>query len=293
MTPFPLDGVYTQFATTKVNSTGVATDADSTPTFDVFEDTTATPILAAQNAVKPTGKTGVYYASFTCSAANGFDVGKCYNVVLSATVSTIVQKQAIASFRLVPAEANAGYPKVNAWYVRDTLQTGRDLGASVLLSPGTGTGQVDLTSGVVKANWVQVLATALTEGATGRLAAGFKQFFNVATPVSTMEAITIVGTVTNLTNAPTTGNLTAAMKASVNAEVLDVMSVDNHGEPTGVPGATVSWGEKLDRIYMVVRNKLTVTSGVKTFYDDSGTAEWKKNLSDDGTTYTEGEGISP
>lgn len=38
---------------------------------------------------------------------------------------------------------------VNATKIGGTTQTGRDLGASVLLSPGTGTGQIDLSSGKV------------------------------------------------------------------------------------------------------------------------------------------------
>lgn len=79
-----------------------------------------------------------------------------------------------------------------------TAQTARDVGASVLLSSGTGTGQLDFTSGVVKANLAQILGTALTETA-GQIAGGFKQFFNIASPTSTMNTITTVTTATNLT----------------------------------------------------------------------------------------------
>lgn len=46
---------------------------------------------------------------------------------------------------------------VSTKYVGGTLQTARDLGASVLLSTGTGTGQLDFTSGVVKSNSTQWL----------------------------------------------------------------------------------------------------------------------------------------
>jgi hypothetical protein len=97
---------------------------------------------------------------------------------------------------------------VNAVNVGGTAQTGRDIGASVLISAGTGTGQLDVTSGVIKANLAQILGTALTETA-GLIAAGFKQFFNISGPTSTMN------TITNLTNAPTAGDLTATMKTSV------------------------------------------------------------------------------
>jgi hypothetical protein len=45
-----------------------------------------------------------------------------------------------------------------------TAQTARDIGASVLLSSGTGTGQLDFTSGVVKSNLTQI--TGNTSGPT-------------------------------------------------------------------------------------------------------------------------------
>ena len=80
----------------------------------------------------------------------------------------------------------------NAVALGGTTQTGRDIGASVLLSPGTGTGQLDFTSGVVKANLAQILGTALTETA-GYLAAGFKKFFNVAVPVHTVASVDQTG----------------------------------------------------------------------------------------------------
>jgi hypothetical protein len=81
---------------------------------------------------------------------------------------------------------------VNVTHIADTSQTGRDIGSSVLLSSGTGTGQLDFTSGVVKANLVSILGTLLTETA-GYLSAGFKKFFNVASPVFTAESINQTG----------------------------------------------------------------------------------------------------
>lgn len=48
----------------------------------------------------------------------------------------------------------SGRPEVNTTHVSGTAQTARNLGASVLLSPGTGTGQVLLSSGAVTAGTV-------------------------------------------------------------------------------------------------------------------------------------------
>lgn len=70
--------------------------------------------------------------------------------------------------------------------------TARDIGASVLLSTGTGTGQLDFTSGVVKANLAQILGTALTETA-GQIAAAFKKVFDVAAPVFTALSVNQTG----------------------------------------------------------------------------------------------------
>lgn len=100
---------------------------------------------------------------------------------------------------------------VNVSKFGGTSVTGRDLGASVLLSPGTGTGQLDITAGVVKANLVQILATALTETA-GQLAAGFKKFFNVTVPT-----LTVGGTDQSGDNYPRLG---APAGASIAADIL-------------------------------------------------------------------------
>ena len=77
-------------------------------------------------------------------------------------------------------------------------------------------------NGNMKSSVVEWITTLLTEGAAGRFIAGLKQFFDIATPTSTMNtvtAVTTVATTTNVTNAPTAGDLTATMKASVTSAV--------------------------------------------------------------------------
>jgi hypothetical protein len=69
-----------------------------------------------------------------------------------------------------------------------TAQTARDLGASVLLSSGTGTGQLDFTSGVVKANPTQILGTAISTPATaGILDVNLKNIANATVSTSTAQ----------------------------------------------------------------------------------------------------------
>jgi len=86
-------------------------------------------------------------------------------------------------------------------------------------------------------------------------------------------------------------DLSATMKASVNAEVVDALNVDTYAEPSGAPPATASLVRKIGQIYMTLRNKFTSTASAKTFFDDGGASEWTKALSDNGTTYTEDEGV--
>jgi hypothetical protein len=69
---------------------------------------------------------------------------------------------------------------------------------------------------------------------------------------------------------------------------LDTLT-DAYGEPTGVPAASATLLTKVGYLYMALRNQVDVTATKKTFYDDGGVAEWEKDLSDNGTTYTETE----
>jgi uncharacterized protein YjbJ (UPF0337 family) len=143
-------------------------------------------------------------------------------------------------------QANNGNIDANAVRLGGTTQTGRDVGASVLLSAGTGTGQLDFTSGVVKANLAQILGTALTETA-GQIAAGFKQFFNIASPTSTMNLVTTVGSVTGSVASVTgaVGSVTGAVGSvtgNVGGNVVgSVASVSGAvGSVTGNVGGNVT-----------------------------------------------------
>ena len=120
-----------------------------------------------------------------------------------------------------------GLPDVNTTKLSGTTQTARDIGASVLLSTGTGAGQLDFTSGIVKANLTQILGTLLTETA-GLLAGGFKKFFNVAAPTGTLNSIpdAVAGAAGGLriagTNAAVTENITGNITGNLSGSVGSV-----------------------------------------------------------------------
>lgn len=166
-------------------------------------------------------------------------------ISIAGTTTNLIQSDALIQLQTFDPYSITN--PVNATQLNGASLTARDIGASVLLSTGTGTGQLDFTSGVVKANLAQILGTALTETA-GLIAGAFKQFFNVASPTSTLNTIT---TVTNLTNTPTTGDFNATQKTSLNAAtpasvvgnvggVAGVTFPANVASPTNITAGTIA-----------------------------------------------------
>lgn len=101
--------VYFDFATFNP-TTGGNLVADSTPTFAVYEESTDTDIGVGGNATLRTSLTNKYRISFTCSSANGFELGKWYSVYATAVVSGITSTAVVKNFRIKAAENVAGYP---------------------------------------------------------------------------------------------------------------------------------------------------------------------------------------
>src|SRR3990172_1404726 len=86
-TSWKIDDLYT--FTLSVNGAAGATDADSVPSYRVYEDETGAAILTGSMAkLDDAGTTGFYSEQVTLSAANGLEKGKSYNVIICATVSS-------------------------------------------------------------------------------------------------------------------------------------------------------------------------------------------------------------
>jgi hypothetical protein len=105
-------------------TTGAAADADSTPTFAVYEESTDTDIGVGGNLTKRTSLTGNYRGSFTASTGNGFEAGKWYSVIASATVSTVAGKVRALMFRAVAAETSAGTPTADMTHLNGAKTDG-------------------------------------------------------------------------------------------------------------------------------------------------------------------------
>lgn len=102
-----VDDLLTFPANTHTAATGAATDADSVPSYRVYEDETGTAILTGSMAkLDDANTTGFYSEQLTLSAANGFEVGKCYTIYVSATVASVVGTMS-HTFKVEAAPATA------------------------------------------------------------------------------------------------------------------------------------------------------------------------------------------
>lgn len=80
--------------------TGAAATA-SAVTVRVFEDDSDTEIVTP-TATERTSQTGNYRVPIVATTANGFEVGRSYNVVVDATVASVAAKGVVATFVVQP-----------------------------------------------------------------------------------------------------------------------------------------------------------------------------------------------
>lgn len=192
-------------------------------------------------------------------------------------------------------------------------------------------GTDDLDTNTKKWNDLTTVALPLNPTVAGRaldVSAGGEagvDWANVGTPSSTVG---LSGTtVASLTNAPTAGDLTAAMKASVTtaataatpsvASVATVGTVtgsvgsvvgltvaniaailalldDPRGEPgQGAPVVNPDLATKIDYLYKFLRNKVVSTATeIDVYADNESTVDHKATTAFDGTTYTRREFVT-
>lgn len=143
-------------------------------------------------------------------SASVYDAHGCYRVTLDTTdVGTLGKLRMIYTdattclpvwrdFDVVPPMiydsiiGGSDRLDVNVTHIADTSQTARDIGASVLLSPGTGTGQLDITAGVTKANATQI-AGAAVDATAAQLGVNVVNWKGSAAPAMTGDAFARLG----------------------------------------------------------------------------------------------------
>jgi len=171
-----------------------------------------------------------------------YSVGGFYWVVVSAiTVDSLTVTFVAATFRIVAAEAITGKPKVDvdallgtAWLAPSvagtpdvnskllggTAQTGRDVGASVLLSSGTGTGQVKLSSGYVAPNWGDVGNPTTTLNLSGTTV---KTATDIATLLAALKRNAFIAT--DLAIASVTSPTVIVLTGGPTNDIANVMAI--------------------------------------------------------------------
>lgn len=227
---------------TTVQATGAPTTLAGTPKLRVYKNGSTTESSDLTPTVDFDSRTGLNLVAIDLTGDSGFyATGQDYNIVITAgTVNSVsVVGYVVGAFSILhrsplrPATAGRtlvvdanGLADANVVKLgptgSGTAQTARDVGASVLLSTGTGTGQLDFTSGVVKANATQFAGQTIT-------AAG---------------GVTMPGTVASATNITAatgidiTKILGTAISTPATAGILDV-NVKNMNNVAGTAITTV------------------------------------------------------
>jgi len=192
-----------------------------------------------------------------------------------------------ATIVIVSAATGAGQSRVITAYTGSTDTATVDTWATI----PTGTiayvvfaGSPASSSLLPNVNTTQLAGQAVTA------AAGVTFPSSVASPTN-ITAGTIT-TVTNLTNAPTNGNLTTAMATSVKNQVVAALTTDTYAELAAVPAATSSLKDKITFLFMKARNKSTQTATTTILRNDGDSATVATStVSDDGTTFTKGKDV--
>lgn len=122
-----IDDLVSFAVNTHSATTGAEADADADPSYRVYEDETATPILTGTMAKLDDANTvGFYSEQITLSAANGFEKGKSYNIRCRAVVNSIAASVIHTLQIEAEVDANTVSPTVSA----NVVQISGDSGAA-------------------------------------------------------------------------------------------------------------------------------------------------------------------
>ena len=150
------------------STTGEVTDADSVPTCNVYEDTTTSPILTP-TCTKRGSNTGDYYFQIPVTTANGFEIGKSYNIRIVAIVGGMTDAAMVDSFFVdTPARptglvvADGGNSVTQ--FKSDRTETTNDYWKDVLILFGTGNlaGQIKKVTGYIGSSKIFTFTSGYT-----------------------------------------------------------------------------------------------------------------------------------
>lgn len=262
--------------TTRAFATGIPTTMTGTPTIEAYPGNSTTQITAGITLTFTSGfdsVAGLCNVRVVATTGNGYAADTDYALVIAGTaplvdsvsvlgevVGHFSTSRSAAAVDLANGTDGLGAIKAEtALILTDTAEIG---------SAGAGLTAVQLAAAGVDAIWDELMAGHVTVDSAGLVMNDWQDAGRLDV---ILDAV--------------------ATPAQVNTEVLDVLNVDTFGEPAqGAPGATVSIQEKIAWLYKFLRNKKTSTATtISLFNDDTTTVDTKRTISDDATTYTEGE----
>ena len=304
-----IDDLLTFPANTHAAATGAATDADSAPSYRVYEDETSTPILTGSMALLDSSNTaGFYTEQITLSTANGFEVGKSYTIYISATVSSVtgtmshtfqVEAALATASALATVDANVDTLVASITTTDALVDAVFDEATAGHTTAGSfGKLLVDNINQTISSRATQTSVDDLPTNAeltTALAAADDAVLASVATRASQASVDTIddfldteiAALTTAVADLPTNAELATALgtaddatlaaiaalnnlsAAQVNAEVLDVLTTDTFAEPSAVPNATSSIKDKLNWLFALARNKIIQSSTQQRLRNDA------------------------
>lgn len=272
-----IDDPLVFYANTHDPSDGSASDADSPPTYRVYEQETGTAILTGSMALLDTANTtGFYSESITLSAANGLEEGKNYGIYIEAAVGGVTGTTH-HNFDVAPQIAQESTVIADTEAILSDTETSQTSEATIIAD--TEALLVDTEAAITERS------TLLTDTEAV-----------VADTETAAASLTTVIADTELVLADSEAIVadTEAMLTDTEAVLADTeLWTAAHAEPTGVPSASASPLTKLGVLYMMARNRLDVTATKKKFYDNAGNAEFEQDVTDDGTTYSQSQANAP
>lgn len=255
-------------------------------------DTTGAPTVLSGGAISVYKNNSTTQSTAGVTFTGGFDsvVGlNNVNIDLSADGTFYA---AGGDFQIVITTGTVGGTSVVGYVVGEFSIQNRYTGANVIqwnstnvttpdtagspkvtVTSGTGDGQLDFTSGVVKANLAQILASAIT-GTAAQLAAAFTKWFNVAAPTGTVNSlpdavagaasgVAIVGSAMNLAaNALTASALDTTAVTEITSATNTALST-THGPGSWEGGGGAPTVEEIDA-------ELTANHGAGAWNDSGG-----------------------
>lgn len=290
------------------DSNGASITRSTNGTISVYKDGGTTQSTTGVTDTEDfDGLTGVHLVAIDTSADGTFySAGSDFHVVLSAaTIDTRTVNAFLFSFSLrnrshllpttagrtldVSAGGEAGIDWANVGSPTTTVNlSGTTVKTATDVETDTADIQTRLPAALVGGR-IDANVGAISSDAAA--ADNAEAFFDGTGYAGTNNVIPLVTTTTNLTNAATSGDLTATMKTSVNAEVVDALATDTYAEPgQGTPSATTTLAAKVNYLYKAWRNKKDQTASLFQLYaDDASTVDQKASSTSDGTTTTIGE----